>query len=53
MLAEPHAYGLIHSEAWVGSTARVTAASKSARIVSVSTASRSRVHDAATVASAS
>ena len=52
-LAAPLRYGLIQTEAWVGSTARVTTFSRSARIASISTASRSRAVKAATVASAS
>ena len=52
-LAAPLRYGLIQTEAWVGSTARVTTLSRSARIASISTASRSRAVKAATVASAS
>jgi hypothetical protein len=52
-LVQLRACGLIHTEAWVGCTARLTASSRSARIASISTASRSRAVKAATVASAS
>ena len=45
-------YCLIQIEAWAGWTARLTASSRSARIASISTASRSRDVNAATVASA-
>ena len=38
----PHSLRLIHTEACVGSTARLTASSRSVRTVSISTASRSR-----------
>ena len=44
---------LIHTEAWAGSTARLTTSSNSLRTVSRSTASRRRAVKAATVTSAS
>ncbi|MGH2850390.1 MAG: DUF1003 domain-containing protein [Solirubrobacteraceae bacterium] len=44
---------LIQTETWLGCTARLTVSSRSLRIASISTASRSRAVNAATVASAS